>query len=731
MTNRELMPIPAGKTVHTERNSSSGDYTAVNSRVELEKPPLLITVIKRRWWAFLIAAVLAGGVAYWIAGENSKQTAHVSGSLIYTGLPMPPGPQVYHPPSLPTYKEILFSAESMQRLSQKHDLNIPPDKLASMFHMKISNGSSVMNLDLNWPDAEKGVALVNDTMQLLIDEAAERRKSILREHMKHVEVAQLEAKRQVDETGEQLQAARRRYDEELRSGGLASERYTSVLAKMTNTQASIDAKNVEKLGMEQQIERIEESQQADVNNYKEQVLEARFAQLRTLGKAYTKDSARFKELQRIYSELEQFKKDQGELSLNEWEQTLSALGEQELGPLSVVMTPAMATLQNSIVKDAEAIEKRRLDMIPVTNQIAMLEARLQEYQKEATDEAGGVAVSSSSEVADYEQSLTAADARLELVSSQLDNMKQLEQCRSREFSLLVPASLETVTVDSDKKKLFVMSFVAVSLLLSAPVVGLEWLHQRDTPVIAFSKQWNLPLIATRVLDQAMRRVEASSDWRNNEAVRMAALRIQQSLPQSASVVLVSSLGKSPTPASVFASIADCLAHRGERVVIVDALDPREHRTNIESISLSARGGEIATQDAHLHDNPHQVKDKDGKTLRPGLSDYLAASCHLNSELIQSTSNPNVDLITSGNAEFPVEAMASKNLTELLDYCRDSYSLIMVAGPPAANLADFQMLAARADAIVLTADNKAVKDPSSVVAIQDMIDLRAPVVGMIA
>src|SRR3972149_3160651 len=71
----------------------------------------------------------------------------------------------------------------------------------------MKQGSSIMELSLQWADAEDGIALVNDTMQLLIDEAARQRKEILKEYMKHVETAQLTAKSQVGDTIEQLRAA--------------------------------------------------------------------------------------------------------------------------------------------------------------------------------------------------------------------------------------------------------------------------------------------------------------------------------------------------------------------------------------------------------------------------------------------------------------------------------------------------------------------------------------------
>ena len=115
----------------------------------------------------------------------------------------------------------------------------------------------------------------------------------------------------------------------------------------------------------------------------------------------------------------------------------------------------------------------------------------------------------------------------------------------------------------------------------------------------------------------------------------------------------------------------------------------------------------------------------------GLSDIFSNNAPITADLIQHTENPCVDLIGSGEGVFPVEAMASARLTELLKSCQSSYSMIFIAGPPIASRADLQMLAARADAIVLTADKRSVKDPASPAAIRDLIELQAPVIGVMA
>lgn len=291
----------------------------------------------------------------------------------------------------------------------------------------------------------------------------------------------------------------------------------------------------------------------------------------------------------------------------------------------------------------------------------------------------------------------------------------------------MPASLATTEVDSNKKKLFVLFFTASAVLLCAPVFGLEWLAQRASPVAKFANRWGLPVIAERLITNYSAAQSESPDWRTDESVRMTTLRIQQCMSGPGCVVLFSSLGKSPAPVQLMSSIAACLAHREERVLIVDAIDPTQGTTL--SPGLPNDRGPATHHPKTNGQNSHSTAL--GQRLAAGLSEYLSRDCEGIVDLIQPTACPGVDLIASGGGAFPREAMASSCVTELFDHCRRTYSIILVAGPPVVARADFQMLAARADRILLAATRAAVRDPASRDAVRDLIDLRAPVIGVIA
>jgi Mrp family chromosome partitioning ATPase len=195
------------------------------------------------------------------------------------------------------------------------------------------------------------------------------------------------------------------------------------------------------------------------------------------------------------------------------------------------------------------------------------------------------------------------------------------------------------------------------------------------------------------------------------------------------VVLFSSLDSSVSAAPLMATVAECLAEREERVLLVDAVSPDRSLLPVLNVLTDGRAAVAKDRPANLPaaDIVSRKLPADG----PGLSDYLTEDCEAVSELIRPTGCPGVDLISSGNAGFPREAMASRCLTELLNTCRKNYTMVLVHGPAADHAADLQMLTARADGIVLAATKNVGRDVHARAIVQDLLDLGAPIIGLVA
>jgi Mrp family chromosome partitioning ATPase len=114
----------------------------------------------------------------------------------------------------------------------------------------------------------------------------------------------------------------------------------------------------------------------------------------------------------------------------------------------------------------------------------------------------------------------------------------------------------------------------------------------------------------------------------------------------------------------------------------------------------------------------------------GVSDFL---CHEELEmgdLVLHTKFPRVDCIHGGVCPPPREGLASRRMTELLEQSRGRYTMILVAGPSTKCQTDVQLLAARADGMLFTVSPNTPISSRGHEVIQDLIDLEAPVMGLI-
>jgi Mrp family chromosome partitioning ATPase len=204
---------------------------------------------------------------------------------------------------------------------------------------------------------------------------------------------------------------------------------------------------------------------------------------------------------------------------------------------------------------------------------------------------------------------------------------------------------------------------------------------------------------------------------------MLALRIQQSAPDGGSMIMFSSIDEAGSAAELTAATAECLAQRMERVLVIDATAPNLSSQRLTKLLAPSE----ASDKVHRFNGDFWVN---GDENFPGLAELFHGECTRYDDLIRTSSIAGVDVVTSGIQNFPREAMASRSLTEFMDACRLRYSHILVHGPALVQKADAQMLAARADGIVLTASKRIARDIRARSALVELIELGAPLIGIV-
>ena len=692
--------------------------------VEVQQEAVVTRVVRRRWWLLLLCGIASGVGAYFVAILYGSVTAVCTGAIVYSGLPMPSGPTVYVPPKLKTYEQLLTSVATLDRIRQQRGLGMPATDLGRLIKNRAVPSSDLIDIELIWADPQSGITLLNQLMNEFIEVAFERRQETLDEYLRHVETALLKANAQVEEARQQLQQLRISRQEAFRESGLNSDQYRNLLSTISSTRTAIDEKQSRQDAVRGQLVRFDARSKLLQRTLKQALLDARMRVAMELQEPYQQQSKPWRELEQVIQELKEFIAEQPQdIDYLTWKTLLEQIGTTTLGPLDAAKTREITAAESELGELRRQQDQIEVELIPLESQVETLEQRLSAYQTETEELSLMLGGKSGLAVEEHEAQLEAAEETQRFLQLQEENIKQLKECRVRELSIAQAASDETTAVTSNRRKLFAMSFVGICCLLISPVFLIEWVGSREGFAEQTARQLGLRVMASEVLPQLEFRRGADTGQAlvadESENVRMLALRIQQSIGDTGAVILFSSASRQASPVPLMGALARCLAAREERVLIVDAGDPGYARANLMSVLPL-----LETNESHA--------DQDGNEGAITLATYLHEdSEHVEcADLIQSTSFDRVDMIASGSEAFPREAMASNAVSRLLDYCRSKYSLILVNGPPTEQSADLQMLAARADGVVLTMNDRHGHSRESLRSVMDLLDVGAPILGVV-
>ena len=90
----------------------------------------------------------------------------------------------------------------------------------------------------------------------------------------------------------------------------------------------------------------------------------------------------------------------------------------------------------------------------------------------------------------------------------------------------------------------------------------------------------------------------------------------------------------------------------------------------------------------------------GATQGPGLSEVLAGEASFESALL-ATNIPNLYIVGAGEAKHaPSDLFAGTKWKDFIGWCCESFSLVIVDSPPILGLADFEVISAACDAVLL-------------------------------
>jgi len=162
------------------------------------------------------------------------------------------------------------------------------------------------------------------------------------------------------------------------------------------------------------------------------------------------------------------------------------------------------------------------------------------------------------------------------------------------------------------------------------------------------------------------------DRRAAEQYRIIRTRIFHQLPGSSITVIASpGMGDGKTVTAV--NLAAALAHKSEdKVILIDA-----------DLRLS------------------KVHERLGIAKTPGLAEVLSGACSLEEAMLRVEQLPNFYILPAGQAEAnPSELLDSSNWSALLARLRGEFLRTIVDSPPVEAVADYDLIAASCDGVVL-------------------------------
>jgi Mrp family chromosome partitioning ATPase/cell division protein FtsL len=723
-------------------------------------PAVVFATLRKRWLLLFVIALVSAGMAALAAWLFSRQTATIKAAIIYTGLPNASTSSAFDPLGAATGAEMIASVKVLKQLLDRRGLDIPPTKMAEYITTSVGRSSSLINLSLAWNDPEDGISMVNDLMNVFIEEMALQRKSILKQHLEHLNLALIEARNRVDEARSQYDALLTKKTQQLDKGGLTSEKYKSMLSNADTTKSKILDQRTNQLTTNEQITQVKT--QIDENAKKKNALgeEVKATLLREASAVIAKarglaapSSSTANQIQQTIIAISKLNKSPDTAhDFDQWQKrfyditrsSTNGLSDKERQKLDETFSKiqkenevAFQTFDTERRHDEGQLRQYQLQSIAIKNVITMLEKQQAEFEKQANTLGEQITGISSAQIEEAKHAVDEAAQIQDNMAVQANSLRQLSETRLREWTVTVPASPATTQVDSNKSKLFILIFGVCCLALSFPLFVAEWHAQSDSPQVQMARSLRVPVLAERILEhfspQARKGKAAAGLIADQmETIRMLTLRIQQSCHRPGSVVLFSSLDPSFSAAPLMATVAECLADREERVLLVDAVCPQRALLPVLNVLTSNPTSPEAAKGKHADAAKQTLPIPEGHTDSAlGLSEYLSEECEEVGELVRPTGCPGVDLIASGRRGFPREAMASSCLTELLNSCRKNYTMVLVHGPAVDLAADLQMLTARADGIVLAATKNCAKDPYAREFVQDLLDLGAPLIGLVA
>ncbi|MEM7315425.1 MAG: hypothetical protein AAF497_19970, partial [Planctomycetota bacterium] len=322
-------------------------------------------------------------------------------------------------------------------------------------------------------------------------------------------------------------------------------------------------------------------------------------------------------------------------------------------------------------------------------------------------------------------------------------LRKLATMGPTEFTVVSPAEVGDFPISSTRKKVFMGLVVACMAMCCTTIAGFDVLFCGIIPTDAQIGIIGLPVIANIDEDDdededwygfveydeddqivtPIRECDMPTRRRHLRAIRLFALQLRQRLPAPGAVMLLSSVDAPGKLPGFIRDLAECMADRDERIVILDA---RPFRDGLGDLTNLVQADEISRQATMAGDPDRPITDD---LELWGLRHWLTFQRDDIEDIVLTTDLPAVDLILPGKSDND-EVIATIRMSVLMEYLRQQYSFVLLIGHDIISSSELQVLAAHSDGIAFAFCDKSRIKTGTRTSVAGLKAIEAPMFGAI-
>ncbi len=678
--------------------AAAADGATEGGQLPFDPITLLIGLWRRKWFAL---AGFAGSLALAVvlAQRLGTQIYESTTTMMFTADPRAIEAGFYKTPDLETQVAMIELESHLERIRERLELPASIGALRGAIEAWIAEDTNLVHIQGNWPEPELAASIANTTREVFLQSLVDIRSREAQRLAESLE-SRLE---EVDRELAEADAALGDFTIEHRIVNLDQEAQW-LLEEFSNVSVLLQQAKIEKETTDLQLLNLERIMR-EVQHKLEQEAEQNSAAMESVTIANIRAERtreRIRESQEIeinaallaQAELEYQRKKrlfaEGLIPAAEMEDAKAAYETQVARTVYSDevrnLKKELARLDEQIIPQnggrtaasAPIMENFMLRSIDLELQAASLAKKVEIYEKHLErlsrklDRLPGV----TKRYISLKRRVTSAENEKSTLESRLVEVRRLAADQTPYFTTINEAEVPLTPSESNKKLIaiavamlgFMFSFSSVVL---ATVLDTTFKSQADVRTRTRLKcLGDLPRLGRK---EEM--FPEEGDPTLLEEFKGIARLVRRALPRHGGRLLVTSAEDQEGRSSVAACLAIALGRRDERVLVIDG---------------QVRGG---------HESPLEHRRLDEEGRRPGLPEYLSYECADWRETPSPTEYPGVEFIGSRGRMALSDLLASHRMGQLLEEAGDTYSLIVVDGPPVLPFADAELLADQVDAIL--------------------------------